>query len=157
LPVVTPTANPAPAAQTFPLLVATDKQTYKIGETVTLAVTSLQACYLTVLDINASGQAHQLFPNKLSSNNAVSAYQTALISGGASPVSLKLEGPVGTEQIVALCAPDAKPLFTLAPTDTAATFALASDRAEVSKTLAVTANEPKSTLATATVAFTVAQ
>lgn len=153
LPVVTPQAALAPA-QAFPLLVATDKQSYKIGETVTLAVTSLQACYLTVLDINAAGEARQLFPNKIVTNNAVAAYQTALISGGTSPVSLKLEGPVGTEQIIAVCSAEPKPLFNLAPTETA-NFAIAGDRAQVTKTLAVTSNEPKTASANATVTFTV--
>ncbi len=155
IPVVTPPiVSTSAAATSFPLLVAVDKQTYKPGEVVTLAVTSLQACYLTVIDINAAGAVRQVFPNKLMTNNSVAAYQTALISGGTSPVALKLDGPVGTEQIMAVCSSDSASLFPLKPEEQGL-FPLASDKADVMRTLTVTANQPKNIVSTATVAFNV--
>lgn len=123
--VIIPTHRPAPGAsvpnlqpivapgngaqETFPLLVAIDRPSYRVGERVTLAVTPTQACNLMVLDIATSGEIRTLFPNAATPNNAVGAMQTVLVAGGTSPVSLPVSGPAGTEQIVALCAGEAVP------------------------------------------------
>lgn len=136
-----------PAQQPFPLLIAVDKPAYRIGEKVTLAVTSLQSCNLTVLDVTPAGQVRTLFPSQTNPNNAVGANQTVLVAGGSSPVSLNVAGPVGTEQILAICSTDAAPIQQQAGGDRAALF----------RDLAVVANRPAGSTATASIAFAVQQ
>lgn len=136
-----------PGQQSFPLLLATDKPAYRIGEKVTVAVTSLAACNLTVLDVATSGQVRTLFPNAATPNNAVAANQTVLVSGGASPASFIVQGPIGAEQILAFCTTDAAPLWQQA----------AGDRAGLTRDLAVVATRPVGTTASASVTFIVQQ
>jgi hypothetical protein len=154
-PVVTPQATgliSVPAQQPFPLLLAVDKRAYKLGERVTLAVTSLQACYLTVLDVMSSGNIRLLFPNQITQNNAVAANQTVLVAGGSSPVSLQVAGPAGTEQLVAVCSTDNTPILTH-KVDLAQLFSPAGERSDVTRDLSVVANRPAGTTSFATTAF----
>lgn len=93
-----------PADQPFPLLLATDKAGYRIGDKVTIAVTPVQACNLTVLEFTTSGQVHTLYPNATAPNPAVAALQTVFVAGGPSTNMMQLAGSPGTEQILAVCA-----------------------------------------------------
>jgi hypothetical protein len=157
LPVITPQVGgllSVPGQQAFPLLLAVDKAAYRVGERVTLAVTSLQACYLTVLDLTTSGAIRVLFPNQITQNNAIAANQTVLVAGGASPVSLQVVGPVGTEQIVAICSTDRAPVLTQ-KIDLAQLFPPAGERSDVTRDLSVVAARPATTTSFATAAFTV--
>ena len=52
-----------PAEQPFPLLIAADKTKYRIGDKATVAVTTTQACALTVLEFNAAGVVRTLYPS----------------------------------------------------------------------------------------------
>jgi len=149
LPVTAPQA-PAnlisiPAQQPFPLLLAADKPSYRIGEKVTLAVTTLEACNLTVMEVAPSGQVRTLFPNQTTPNNAVAALQTVLVAGGPSAISLPVSGPVGTEQIVAICATDAASVSAQVP----------GDRAALTRDLAVVAQRPAGNTAMASITFSV--
>jgi uncharacterized protein DUF4384 len=155
LPVVTP--HPLisiPPQQPFPFLLALDKAAYKVGERVTLAVTSLQACYLTVLDVTPSGTIRMLFPNQITQNNAVAAHQTVLVSGGPSPVSLQVSGPAGTEQIVAICSTDQSPVLSQ-KADLAQLFPPAGEHAEVMRDLSIATARPSAMTAVAASTFTV--
>lgn len=156
LPVVTPQVGGllnVPAQQPFPLLLAVDKTAYKVGERVTVAVTSLQACYLTVLDAATSGAIRVLFPNQTTQKNEVAANQTVLIAGASSPVSFQVAGPAGTEQIIAICSTDRTPILTQ-KIDLAQLFSPAGERSDVTRDLSVVANRPSLTaFATATFAI----
>jgi len=157
LPVVTPQPGgpvSIPGQQPFPLLLAVDRQAYKVGDRVTVAVTSLQACYLTLLDVTTSGTIRVVFPNQLAQNNAIAANQTVLVAGGASPVVLQAAGPAGTEQLVAVCSPDNAPILGH-KLDLAQLFPPAGERADVTRDLSVAANRPAGAPAFATTSFTV--
>jgi hypothetical protein len=144
-----------PWQQPFPLLVAVDKPIYRIGERVTLAVTSLQACNLTVLDVTTSGAVRVLFPNQVVQNNAVGANQTVLIAGGISNVTMQVGGPPGTEQIVAVCSTDRVPILTRT-IDLAQLFPTAGEQTEVARDLSVAAaSRPAGSTAMATTSFAV--
>ncbi len=149
LPVTAPQAPATlisiPAQQPFPLLLAADKPAYKIGEKVTLAVTTLEACNLTVMEVTPSGQVRTLFPSQTTPNNAVAALQTVLVAGGPSAISLPVSGPVGTGQIVAICATDAAPISAQAP----------GDRAALTRDLAVVAQRPAGNTSMASITFSV--
>ena len=159
LPVVAPTAGGAfsvPQQQPFPLLVAVDKPAYKISERVTLAVTSLQACNLTVLNVTTSGVVRVLFPNQMAQNNAIAANQTVLIAGGMSNVTLQVAGPAGIEQIVAVCSTDQRPILTQ-KIDLAQLFPPAGERSDVARDLTIAAGRPAGTTSIATTSFAVQQ
>lgn len=149
LPVATPQASASlisvPPQQPFPLLLAADKPAYKVGEKVTLAVTTLQACNLTVMDVTPSGQVRTLFPNQTTPNNAMQALQTVLVAGGPSAISLPVSGPAGTEQILAICTTDAAPF---SPHE-------GGDRAALTRDLSVVAARPAGATAMASLTFTV--
>lgn len=144
VPVATASLISVPAQQPFPLLLAADKSAYKIGEKATLAVTALQACNLTVMEVIPSGQVRNLFPNQTNPSNAVAAMQTVLVAGGSSAAPLTVSGPVGTEQILAICSTDAG-VATQPP----------GDRAALARDLAVVAERPTSATAMASVTFTI--
>ena len=95
--------------QSFPLLLATDKPSYRVGERPTIAVTSLQACHLKVWSTNAAGQARLLFPSGSAPADQIGAVQTLMISGGPSPQTVVASAP-GTEILTALCTTEARSL-----------------------------------------------
>jgi len=157
LPVVTPQASghlTVPSQQPFPLLLAVDRPAYKVGDWVTLAVTSLQACNLTVLDVTTAGTIRVVFPNQVVQNNAVAANQTVLIAGGTSPVALQVAGPAGTEQLIAVCSTDSAPVLAQ-KIDLAQMFPPAGERADVTRDLSVVSSRPAGSTAFATASFTV--
>jgi hypothetical protein len=107
-----------PINNPFPLLIATDKNTYRVGERVTLAITSFTACSLSVFDVSAGGQARLVFPNKTMSANAIPAMQMTMLSGGSSPVTIDVRGPAGPGSIIAICSTDPTPTTVIAADQT---------------------------------------
>lgn len=89
-----------------PVLIAVDKRRYKTGDTVTMAVTTLEACYLWVVDISSDGSARMLFPNQIVQDNHVQSAQTILVSGGQSKVKVLAAAPAGQDSIFAICGRD---------------------------------------------------
>ena len=139
-----------PADQPFPLLLATDKSKYRIGEKATVAVTTTQPCALTVLEFNAAGVVHTLYPAAGAPNGPLAANQTVFVGGGSGP-DLVMAGPAGSEQLLATCttaeagaAGVALPAATNAPADAVV----------VSRQLAVVAAKPGTAMASAIVAVT---
>jgi hypothetical protein len=102
----------------FPLLIATDKNTYRVGERVTLAITSFTACTLSVFDVSAAGQARLVFPNKTMGASAIPAMQMNMLSGGSSPVTIDVRGPAGVGNLIAICSTDPTPTTVIAPDQT---------------------------------------
>jgi hypothetical protein len=133
-----------PPQQPFPLLVAIDRSSYRVGDKLTFSVTPLQACNLTVFDFAPSGQVRTVFPNPTTPNNAIGALQTVLVAGGPSAVSFPVTGPVGTEQLMAICS-----------TDQALLPSASSDRATLLRDLAVVAARSLGVTAMASVSFAV--
>jgi Domain of unknown function (DUF4384) len=93
--------------QPFPLLIAADKTTYRVGQKITLAVTAFKSCRLTVLDIEANGTIRVLFPTREAQNFQVQPMQTVIVSGESSPVIMEESDPPGRKQVVAVCSADA--------------------------------------------------
>jgi uncharacterized protein DUF4384 len=135
----------------FPLLIATDKPAYRVGERVTLAVTTLQPCFLTVLDVNAAGQARVIFPNQHSRNNQLAAAQTVLVSGGGAAPAIEARAPVGAGAVVAVCSTGAAPVLSAKAPDGGMVFADAGTIDVVNRDLAVVASRPAGTTAIAVV------
>ena len=103
-----PPSVPSPTIgreQPFPLLIGADRTAYRIGQKITLAVTSFLACRLTVLDVGANGVIRVLFPNREGQNVQVQPIQTVVVSGQSSPLTLEAS-PSGQKQVVAICTAD---------------------------------------------------
>jgi Domain of unknown function (DUF4384) len=83
------------------IVVRTDHpdDTFAIGETARLFVSSNEDAFVTVFDIGPSGQVHQLFPNSYQRDNRIAAGQQREIAGGESGARIAVSGPVGVELI----------------------------------------------------------
>ena len=140
-----------PADQPFPLLVATDKSRYRVGEKATVAVTTTEPCTLTVLEFNPAGVVHTLYPAAGAPPNApLAANQTVFVGGGSGP-ELVMAGPAGSEQLLATCTTaEAGTAGVALPTATNAP----ADAVVVSRQLAVVAAKPGTAMASAIVTVT---
>lgn len=105
---VVPTATAPAQTQPLPLLLATDKRSYKVGEPLTIGVTPLRPCHLAVYGSDQSGKTRLLYPTSLLPATAVAAMQTVMVSGGPSPQSVIATAP-GTDTITAICAAEPRP------------------------------------------------
>lgn len=100
---------PSPAqAQPLPLLLATDKRSYKVGEPLTIGVTALRPCHLAVYGSDQGGRTRLLYPTSLLPVSAVAAMQTVMVSGGPSPQNVIATAP-GTDTITAICTAEQRP------------------------------------------------
>ena len=101
--VLMPAKPAAPAAtERFPLLLAVDKPSYKTGETITMAVTALKPCYLTVISTDNSGRTRRLYPSAAMPSKQIAALQTLMLSGGDAPQTLSAGKP-GKDTVRAVC------------------------------------------------------
>ena len=140
------------SGQTFPLLLAVDKRTYRTGEPITMAVTSLRSCYLTVIGADNNGRTRRIFPSLALPSPQVSGLQTVMLSGGPSPQTI-VAGKYGTETIKAFCTNEAQAASLPVR---AATEELGDDeRSAVERDLAVVPNSPAGTAGYAEVSFSI--
>jgi hypothetical protein len=97
-------AQPTASAseQKFPLLLAVDKPSYRTGEVVTMVVTALKPCYLTVVGTDATGRTRRIFPSVALPAQQISGMQTLMLSGGTAPQTV-VAGKPGKETIRAVC------------------------------------------------------
>jgi len=147
---VVPATPVVAPAQTFPLLLATDKTTYRVGETITLAVTSTQACQLTVSSTGAKG-TQVLFPSVALPNAQVAAGQAVMVSGTSA--QSVVAGAPGAQVITALCTSEARP-HTIA-LKAAGEEASAEDKAALERDLAVVTSKPAGTVGLAQTTLTI--
>lgn len=147
---VVPVAPMQAQAQTFPLLLATDKTTYRVGETITLAVTATQACHLTVSSTGSKG-TQLLFPSAALPNAQVAAGQSVMVSGSA--VQSVVAGAPGPQVITALCTTEARP-YTIA-LKAASEETSAEIRTALERDLTVVASKPAGTVGLAQTTLTI--
>ena len=100
-----PAASEAP--QRFPLLLAVDKPSYRSGETITMAVTAMKPCYLTVVGTDAAGRSRRLYPTAALPSKQIAGMQTLMLSGGNAPQTL-VAGKPGKETVRAVCTTEAR-------------------------------------------------
>lgn len=79
-----------------------DKDEYKVGETVHFGFSSDKACYLILLDIGTSGKMTLLFPNKWHTHNKIEPGKEYAIPPEGGAFAYTVGGPMGTERIKAL-------------------------------------------------------
>jgi hypothetical protein len=146
-----PVAVAPSAVPTFPLMLAADKASYRVGEPLVIAVTSVAPCHLTVVSANSNGQVRQLFPTALMPNPLVQPGQTLFVSGGGAPQTVVATGPA-LETVTALCTSDPRPIT---PVKTAGEPFAEADKAALDRDLAVVPTRPAPQLGLARVTIQV--
>ena len=92
------------------LRIATDRSQYRMGEPVSVYVSSTAPCYLTLVGIGSSGQARVLLPNAVQPQNLLPAGQTVMFPGAGSNLRVTPVGPPGVETVTAICSADNRPV-----------------------------------------------
>jgi Domain of unknown function (DUF4384) len=144
----------APAAsdnsQRFPLLLAVDKMSYRAGEAITMAITPLKPCYLTVIGTDNAGRTRRIFPSTALPAQQIAGMQTLMLSGGSAPQTI-VAGKPGKEVVRAVCTtePRAGTLAVRSATDD-----LPADEKEAAeRDLTVVANRPTAPVGYAEINF----
>ena len=99
-------AWPAPV---FGLRLAANKAQYRLTEPVTLMVEADRNCHLTLINTGPNGLSRQIFPNRYQQNTLIQAGQTVVVPGMGSGVTLRPMGPVGIENVTAICSAGGAP------------------------------------------------
>ncbi|MCK5897138.1 MAG: DUF4384 domain-containing protein [Cocleimonas sp.] len=86
------------------------KSSYRLGEKMSLTVTSNTRCYLSIVDFGTSGSANILFPNAYQKDNLLPTNRSLTIPN--SQFDIKIGGKAGTEKLWAVCRLDNTPPFT---------------------------------------------
>jgi Domain of unknown function (DUF4384) len=142
---------PAPAsAQRFPLLLAVDKPSYRSGEAVTMAITPLKSCYLTVIGTDNAGRTRRIYPSSALPPQQLAGMQTLMLSGGSAPQTI-IAGRPGKEVIRAVCTAD--PRAGTLPVRAATDELSADEKDAVERDLAVVPNRPAGSVGYAAVDF----
>lgn len=94
--------GPRTAAGTINLDVWIDKAKPAPGDVIAINVESSNDCYLTVINVDASGKATVLFPNDFEPDNLLSAGKTMRVPSAEAPYQLRRKEK-GRELIVAQC------------------------------------------------------
>jgi hypothetical protein len=112
-----PTASAAPVASgilntsnTLSLKLTPSKRSYRLGEKMSLTVTSNTACYLSIVDFGTSGSANILFPNAYQKDNLLPANHPLTIPNNQ--FHIKIGGKTGKERLWAVCSLDGTPPFS---------------------------------------------
>jgi len=91
----------------FPLLLAVDKQSYHVGEPITMTVTPMQSCYLTVIATDNSGRSRRIFPSTAMPSRQVTGRETLVLSGSGAPQTFTALRP-GHGTVRAVCTTEAR-------------------------------------------------
>ena len=97
---------PTPA---FGLRLAATRSQYRLTEPVTLMVEADRTCHLTLINTGPSGMSRQIFPNRYQQNTLIQRGQTVVVPGMSAGVTLRPIGPVGIENVTAICSDGARP------------------------------------------------
>lgn len=98
--------------QGFGIQLWSDKQSFRIGDTITFYFRAERDCHVTLVNVNASGSVTQLFPNRYHEDNRVRAGATYRIPDPSYGFEFRLEPPGGTERVYAIAATRPLDLFS---------------------------------------------
>ena len=88
--------------QGFDVKLWTDKASYRVGDTIAFYFQAQKDCYVTLVNINASGSITQLFPNRFHSDNRVRAGERYRIPDQNYGFEFQVEPPGGVERVYAI-------------------------------------------------------
>jgi hypothetical protein len=83
----------------FRVDVWTERAGYRIGDELTVFVRANRDCYLTVLDLQTSGNLYVLLPNQYQAEARAKADTTYAVPSSDAPFTIAVNGPAGVEGI----------------------------------------------------------
>jgi hypothetical protein len=83
----------------FRVDVWTERTGYRIGDELTVQVRANRDCYLTVLDLQTSGNLYVLLPNQYQAEARAKADTTYAVPSSDAPFAIAVNGPAGVEGI----------------------------------------------------------
>lgn len=86
----------------FRVDVWTEQTRYRLGDEVEICVRASQDCYITLVDLQTSGQVYVLLPNHYKRDNHIVADRIYRIPERNAPFSIHVNGPTGVEGIKAI-------------------------------------------------------
>jgi len=91
----------------------TDRQTYRIGETIRFQFEAGRPCYALILGYTTKGELVQIFPNHYSSGQFIQPGRTYSIPDEKMDFDLQVYGPVGQETVIALISDQPFQVFSM--------------------------------------------
>jgi mono/diheme cytochrome c family protein len=101
------TGAPPEPTEPFEFAIWSDKASYQVGDLLTLSAFTSADCHLTLIGLDANGQATVLFPNEMATDNRITAGSIPSLPGSEAPYQFRLDKP-GMETVVGVCTVDAK-------------------------------------------------
>lgn len=98
--------NPAP----FEIQIWSDRTQYRIGEPIELFVLASADAYVTLIETDANGESHVLFPNEFGREHYLAGGQRHQIPGRHAEYRFSAAGPAGKETIRAIATREAQPI-----------------------------------------------
>lgn len=93
---------PQPNLAPFEIRVWADQKEYRIGEPIALFVVASADAYVTLIETDAGGDTHVLFPNEFGRDHFLAGGRRYEIPGQNAEYRFSVEGPAGTGQIRAI-------------------------------------------------------
>jgi hypothetical protein len=98
----------------------TERTGYRIGDELIVHIRANRDCYLTVLDLQTSGNLYVLLPNQYQTETRAKADATVAVPGSDAPFTIAVNGPEGVEGVkvvatrkpLSLALPERRQVFT---------------------------------------------
>lgn len=84
------------------LVLTSDRDSYKIGDTPVFTVVAPTECFLTLTNVDEKGEGTVLFPNKFAQNNKIKGKVEVQFPGEKAGFTYRLKDP-GVETVIAVC------------------------------------------------------
>jgi hypothetical protein len=107
-----PAGRPAPqapkgggkpvAVKAGEIVLTSDRDTYKVGDTPVFTVVAPSDCFLTLTNVDEKGEGTVLFPNKFQQNNKVKGKVELQFPGDKAGFTYRMKDP-GVETVIAVC------------------------------------------------------
>jgi hypothetical protein len=107
--VVAPVARPIEDSHSFDLSITSNQLSYHVDDLATFTVTTDHDCYVTLIDVDNTGEATVLYPNRFEQNNLLSAGNPLQFPGKDAAFQFRL-GDAGKETVIAICSLADKPV-----------------------------------------------
>ena len=138
----------------FELQVNMPQRAFRDGDALSLSVTAEQDCELTLVNVDQTGQATVLFPNRMQEDNELDAGKMRFLPGSESKVEYRVAGAPGEQALIAFCTKEKPGFFAqLFGQSRAATPVLAQN--DLQTVLAKINQEPPENVARTLVSYTV--
>jgi hypothetical protein len=94
--------KPVAGAKGGELVLTSDRDTYKVGDTPVFTVVAPTDCFLTLTNVDEKGEGTVLFPNKFQQNNKVKGKVEIQFPGDKAGFTYRMKDP-GFETVIAVC------------------------------------------------------